>query len=76
MTVNKEQLQSFLNRIDNLETEVSNIREDIKSVYDEAKASGLDTKAIKKIIAILKKDRDDLNEEEFIINEYRKALNI
>ena len=40
----------------------------------EAKARGYDTKVMKKIVALRKRDRDDIAEEEAILEMYKQAL--
>ena len=40
----------------------------------EAKARGYDTKVMKKVIALRKRDRDDIAEEEAILDMYKAAL--
>jgi uncharacterized protein (UPF0335 family) len=50
------------------------LAEDIKDVYAEAKGNGFDTKIIRKIIALRKRDRAELDEEETILELYLHAL--
>ena len=57
--VARDQLKSFIERIERLEEEKKTIADDIKDVYGEAKGTGFDTKILKKIIAIRKQDRDE-----------------
>jgi uncharacterized protein (UPF0335 family) len=74
--VSKEQLKQFISRIERLENDKSDITDDIKQVYDEAKANGFDTKIMKKIIKIKNTDRNKLEEEEAILELYRNALDV
>jgi uncharacterized protein (UPF0335 family) len=69
-------LKSFIERIQRLETNATEIREDIKEVYLEAKSSGFDIKGIKAVIALMKKDSDEVAQEEAILALYKKELNI
>lgn len=69
-----EQLRSIVERIERLEEELKALREDIKSVYQEAKGNGFDVKIIRKIIAMRKRDRAELDEEETILTVYLRAL--
>ena len=71
-----DQLKSFINRIEKLEDEKKEIANDIKEVYAEAKGAGFDVKAMRKLISLLRKDKDELAEEEAILETYRAALNI
>lgn len=73
---NKEQLQSFIDIIERLEADETELRQDKSEVYAEAKSSGYDVKAMKKIVAMLKRDRDELAEEDALVEAYKSALNI
>lgn len=69
-----EQLRLFIERIERLEEEKKGIGDDIKDVYSEAKATGFDTKAMRKIIALRKMTADDRREMEAILQTYLEAL--
>lgn len=68
------QLRAFIERIERLEEEKKTVADDIKDVYGEAKGMGFDTKAMRKIIQIRKKDADERAEEEAILDTYLAAL--
>lgn len=68
------ELRSFIERIERLEADAKSIADDKKEVYAEAKGRGYDTKAIRKIIAERKRDRDDVAEELAVLDLYRHAL--
>jgi uncharacterized protein (UPF0335 family) len=69
-----DQLKSFIERIERLEEEKAGIAGDIKEIYAEAKGNGFDTKVIRKIISIRKKDYAERQEEEAILELYLQAL--
>jgi len=69
-----DQLRSFIERIERLEEEKAGISGDIKDVYSEAKGNGFDTKAIRKIISLRKKDHAERQEEDAILETYMQAL--
>jgi uncharacterized protein (UPF0335 family) len=69
-----EQLKAFIERIERLEEEKKALAEDIKEVYSEAKGTGFDTKIIRKIISLRKKDAAERQEEEAILELYMQAL--
>lgn len=71
-----EQLKQYISRIEKLESEKAEITEDIKQVFDEAKANGFDTRIMRQVIKLKKLDRDSLAEQEAILDLYRSALNI
>ena len=68
------QLKSLVERIERLEEEKKTIAADIKEVYAEAKGHGFDTKILRKVISIRKKDAQELEEEEAILDLYLGAL--
>ena len=73
-TVAAGQLRAFIERIERLEEEKKTIADDIKEVFAEAKGTGFDTKAMRSIIRLRKKDQAELQEEEAIIDLYKAAL--
>jgi uncharacterized protein (UPF0335 family) len=73
-TVAAGQLRAFIERIERLEEEKKTITEDIKEVYAEAKGTGFDTKAVRVIIRLRKKDQAERQEEEAILDLYKAAL--
>ena len=73
-TVAAGQLRAFIERIERLEEEKKTISEDIKEVYAVAKGTGFDTKAVRVIIRLRKKDQAERQEEEAILDLYKAAL--
>jgi uncharacterized protein (UPF0335 family) len=69
-----ERLKSLIERIERLEEEKRALGEDIKEVYAEAKGSGFDTKTMRKILKIRRMDKDDLDEQEALLEVYKRAL--
>ncbi len=74
--VSKDQLKQYINRIERLETDKAAILDDIKQVFDEAKANGFDTKAMKQVIRLKKLDKNKLAEQDAILDLYRQALEV
>lgn len=72
--VARDQLRAFVERIERLEEEKKTIADDIKDVYGEAKGTGFDTKILKKVIALRKKDEQERMEEDLILDTYLHAL--
>lgn len=72
--VARDQLRSFIERIERLEEEKKTVADDIKDVYGEAKGTGFDTKILKKVISIRKQDKDERMEQEAILDTYLAAL--
>ena len=73
-SVAADQLKAFIERIEKLEEEKAGIAGDIKEVYAEAKGTGFDTKAVRTIIRMRKKDQAERQEEEAILDLYKAAL--
>lgn len=71
-----DRLRSFIERIERLEKEKAGIAFDIKDVYAEAKSAGFDNKAIRAVIKLRKMNAADRDEQEIILDTYRKALDI
>jgi uncharacterized protein (UPF0335 family) len=73
-TVAAGQLRAFIERIERLEEEKQTIADDIKDVFAEMKGTGFDTKAVRAIIRLRKKDQAERQEEEAILDLYKAAL--
>lgn len=73
-SVAADELRQFIEQFEHLEAEKRDIAEQQKDVMSEAKARGYDTKVMKKIIAMRKRDKNDLAEEEAILDIYKAAL--
>ncbi len=71
-----EQLKQYISKIERLESNKAEIADDIKQVFDEAKANGFDTKIMKQVMKLKKLDKDSLAEQEAILELYRSALDI
>jgi uncharacterized protein (UPF0335 family) len=69
-----ERLRSFVERIERLEEERRALGNDIKEVYAEAKGSGFDPKIMRQVIRLRRMDKDDLDEQETLLDVYRRAL--
>lgn len=69
-----ERLKSFIERIERLEEEKKALAGDIKEVFAEAKGTGFDTQIMRMILKIRKMDKDDYDEQESLLEVYKKAL--
>jgi uncharacterized protein (UPF0335 family) len=70
----KGQLRSLVERIERLEEEKKTIAGDIKEVYGEAKSQGFDTKILRRVVALRKRDCHEREEEEAMLDLYLGAL--
>ncbi len=68
------ELRQFIERFERLEAEKKDIADRQKEVMAEAKARGYDVKVMRKVIALRKRDADDIAEEEAVLEVYKSAL--
>jgi uncharacterized protein (UPF0335 family) len=69
-----QELRQFVERFERLDAEKKDLADAQKEVMAEAKGRGYDTKVIRKVIAIRKRDANDLAEEEAVMEMYMAAL--
>lgn len=72
--VTADELRQFVERFERLEAEKKDIADQQKEVMAEAKGRGYDTKVLRKLVAMRRRDRDDLAEEEAVLELYKEAL--
>ena len=72
--VSAAELRSFIERFEHLDAEKKAIADQQKEVMAEAKGRGYDTKVMRKVIALRKRDLDERKEEEAILDLYLSAL--
>jgi uncharacterized protein (UPF0335 family) len=68
------ELRQFIERYERLESEKKDIADAQKEVMAEAKGRGYDTKVMRKVIALRKRDANDIAEEEAVLDMYKSAL--
>ncbi len=69
-----DELRSFIERIERLDAEKKDLAELQKEVMAEAKSRGYDTKIMRKLVTMRKKDPQEISEEEAVLELYREAL--
>ncbi len=72
--VTADELRQFVERIERLDAEIKDLNEQKKEVKAEAKARGYDVPTIMKIVALRKRDADDIAEAEAVEQMYREAM--
>ena len=72
--VTADELRQFIEHIEQLESEKAAVAEQIRDVYAESKARGYDQKALKVIVKMRAADKDELAEQEAILDIYKSAL--
>lgn len=74
--VDSARLLSYIDRIERLEEEKKALQVDIKEIFEEAKSANFDVKAIKQLLKLRKKNAQERQEEEFVLDMYKKALGL
>lgn len=69
-----DRLKSLINRIERLEEEIGALNADKSEVYQEAKGTGFDVKVMRQIIQRRRKDRDELDEADTLLDIYERAI--
>ena len=72
--VTANELRQFVERIERLDAEKKDLAEQQKEVMAEAKGRGYDTKVLRKVIALRKREPNDIAEEEAVLDMYKEAL--
>ncbi len=71
-----ERLRSFVERIERLEEEKAALSADVREVYGEAKAVGFDVKIMRQVIRLRKMDHSDRQEQEHLLDLYKRAVGL
>jgi uncharacterized protein (UPF0335 family) len=69
-----DRLRSIVERIERLEEERKALGNDIKDIYGEAKSAGFDVKVLRQIIRIRRQEPAEVEEQETLLDVYRRAL--
>lgn len=69
-----DELRAFVERFERLEAEKKDIMDQQKEVMAEAKGRGYDTRALRSLITLRKKDPQDVSEQEAVLDLYKQAL--
>ena len=72
--VTADELRQFVERFERLEMEKKDLADQQKEVMAEAKSRGYDTKVLRKLVALRKREPDDIAEEEAVLEMYKEAL--
>ena len=71
-----DRLRSFVERIERLEEDRAGLNADIREVVSEAKSAGFDPKTIRQIVRLRKLDPGERQEQEHLLEVYRRAVGI
>ena len=69
-----DRLRSIVERIERLEEERKALSGDIRDIYSEAKSAGFDVKVLRQLIRMRRQEPADVEEQETLLDEYRRAL--
>lgn len=67
-------IRAFVERIENLDSELQELSEQKKEVFAEAKSEGFDVKILKEIIKLRKQDQEERDERESLLDLYLRAM--
>ena len=72
--ISAERLRSLIERIERLEEERKALSSDIKDIFAEAKSAGFDVKVMRQLIRLRKQEPAEIEEQETLLDVYRRAL--
>lgn len=72
--ISAERLRSIIERIEKLEEERAALGGDVKDIFTEAKSAGFDVKIIRQLLKVRKMDPAEVEEQETLLDIYRRAL--
>lgn len=71
-----DRLKSFVERIERLEEEKAALTADVRDIYSEAKGTGFDVKALRQVVRLRKMDRADREQQEEMLDLYKRVLDL
>ncbi len=71
-----DQLRAIVERIENVETEIKELTEAKKEIYQEAKGNGFDVKILREVIRVRKQDQKERDEQESLLDTYMEAIKV
>ena len=74
VTIPGGKIRAFVERIENLDSELQELNEQKKEVFAEAKGEGFDVKILKEIIKLRKQDQEERDERESLLDLYMRAI--
>lgn len=71
-----DRLRSLVERVERLEEEKKGLSADIRDIFAEAKSAGFDVKIMRQIIKLRQMNAADRDTQEYLLDLYKKALDI
>lgn len=72
--VSSGQLRQFIEKVERLEEEKTELMDAIREVFAEAKGNGFDVKIMKQVLKMRKMKQEELMEQEELLTLYLQAL--
>ena len=72
--VSSGKLRQYIEKIEKLEEEKAELQEHVKETFAQAKNDGFDVKIMRKILAMRKMKKEELMEQQELLEIYAKAL--
>lgn len=73
-SISAQELRQFIEKVERLEDEKAEVQNQIKEIMAESKAQGFDTKIMRQIIRMRKMKKEDLIEQQELLDIYTQAL--
>jgi uncharacterized protein (UPF0335 family) len=69
-----DQLRTIVERIEHIDEEIKELNEAKREIFAEAKSNGFDLKVLREVIRIRKKDKQERDEQETLLDLYMHAI--
>ena len=69
-----DQLRTIVERIEHIDEEIKELNEAKREIFTEAKSNGFDVKTLRDVIRIRKKDKQERDEQETLLDLYMTAI--
>jgi len=69
-----EKLRAIVERIERIDEEIKDLNETKREIFAEAKGNGFDVKVLREVIRIRKKDQQEHDEQETLLDLYLQAI--
>jgi uncharacterized protein (UPF0335 family) len=69
-----DQLRTIVERIERIDEEIKELNEGKREILAEAKSNGFDVKVLREVIRVRKKDKQERDEQETLLDLYMHAI--
>ena len=69
-----DQLRTIVERIEHIDEEIKELNEAKREIFTEAKSNGFDVKILREVIRVRKKDKQERDEQETLLDLYMQAI--